>query len=183
MASLKKIGRRFEVPFTIVEGGSGVVHGVMSEADQKQIPVYAFVNPRRVLRTPFKSAVRTGMVLRTPAGAHFIVGTNGPSDQPEGTIWQSWRLFEATEQVVWQRRKKQTDITTLLERDDGLEPLGTIWAALEPLDREVGDFKMSASFEQSRIITGRPIVVDDLVNGRKVTRAERALGVIIGVLT
>jgi hypothetical protein len=31
---------------------------------------------------------------------------------------------------------------------------------------------MSASFEQSRVITGRPILHDDLIDGRKVTRAE-----------
>lgn len=183
MASLKKVGARFNVPFTIVEGGSGIIHGLMSEADQKQIPVYAFVNPRRVLRTPLQTALRAGMVLRTPAGAHFIVGTNGPSDQPEGTIWQSWRLFEATEKVRWQRREKTLDLVTNLPRDAGLQELGEIWAAVEPLDREIGDFRMSANFEQSRIITGRPIKHDDLINERKVTRAERSLGVIIGVLT
>jgi hypothetical protein len=183
MASLKKVGRRFDVPLTVVEGGSGIIRGNISEADQKQIPVYAFVNPRHVLRTPMQTAVRLGMVLRTPGGSHFIVGSNGPSEQTEGTIWQSWRLFEATEQATWQRRKKVIDVVTELERDDGLEELGTFWAAIEPLDREVGDFRMSASFEQSRIITGRPIKSDDLINGRKVTRAEAALGVVIGVLT
>jgi hypothetical protein len=183
MASLSKVGRRNEIAFTVVEGGRGVVHGEMSEADQKQIPVYAFVNPRHVLRTRGPTALREGMVLRTPSGAHMIVGQNGPSEQAQGTLWQSWRLFEATQQVHWQRRKKITDIVTGLPRDDGLEDMGMIWAALEPLDREVGDFRMSASFEQARIITGRPLKHDDLVDDRKVTRAERSLGVIIGVLT
>jgi hypothetical protein len=183
MASLTKLGRRFEVPLTVIEGGSGVIHGVISEADQKQIPVYAFVNPRHVLRTTAKSAVRAGMVIRTPGGSVFIVGDNGPSEQPEGTIWMSWRLFEATQQVKWQRRKKVTDVVTHLEKDEGLDELGTFWAAIEPLDREVGDFRMSASFEQSRIITGKVIQHDDLIDGRKVTRAELALGVTIGVLT
>lgn len=183
MASLTKVGRRFEVPFTIVEGGKGVVHGVMSEADQKQIPVYAFVNPRHVLRTTVKTALREGMVLRSPIGAHFIVGQNGPSEQPEGPIWQSWRLFEATGQYKWERRKKTIDLATRLEKDAGLEDMGLIWAAVEPLDREVGDFRMSASFEQARVITGRPIKHDDLFDGRKVTRAEKTLGVLIGTLT
>lgn len=183
MASLSKVGRRFEVPFTIVEGGSGVVRGVVSEADQKQIPVYAFVNPRHVLRTPLKTALRSGMVLRSPAGTHYIVGNNGPSEQPEGTIWQSWRLFEATAQVQWKRRVKVIDTITQLERDDGYTDPVTIWAAIEPIDREVSDFRMSASFEQSRVITGKQILHDDLINDRKVTRAESALGVTIGVLT
>jgi hypothetical protein len=183
MASLSKVGRRFEVPFTIIEGGSGVIRGVMSEADQKQIPVYAFVNPRHVLRTPLKTALRTGMVVRSQSGAVFIVGENGPSEQPEGTIWMSWRLFDATQQVHWTRRRKTIDPVTRLERDQGFDDLGLIWAAIEPLDREVSDFRMSASFEQARIITGQPIKHDDLIDERKVTRSERALGVTIGVLT
>lgn len=183
MASLTKVGRRFEVPFTIVEGGKGVIRGVMSEADQKQIPVYAFVNPRHVLRTPVQTALRASMVLRSPAGTHFIVGNNGPSEQPEGTLWMSWRLFEATGLYKWERRKKTTDLVTRLERDDGLQDMGLVWAAVEPLDREIGDFRMSASFEQARVITGRPVKHDDLFDGRKVTRAETTLGVTIGTLT
>jgi hypothetical protein len=183
MASLKKVGRRFEVPLTVIEGGSGTIFGVVSETDQKQIPVYAFVNSRHVLRTKVNSPVKLGMVVQTASGTKFIVGENGPSEQAEGTLWMSWRLFEATQQVTWQRRKKVIDVVTELERDDGLEDLGSFWAAVEPLDREVSDFRMSASFEQSRIITGRPIKHDDLVDGRKVTRADPALGIIIGVLT
>lgn len=183
MASLTKVGRRFEVPFTIVEGGSGVIHGVMSEADQKQIPVYAFVNPRHVLRTTIKTALRAGMVLRSPAGAYLIVGNNGPSEQPEGPLWQSWRLFDATGRYTWQRRKKVTDPVTHLERDDGYEDMGMMWAALEPLDRELSDFRMSGSFEQARLIAGKQFRHDDLIDGRKVTRADLTLGVTIGVLT
>lgn len=183
MASLTKVGRRFELPFTVIEGGSGIIRGVMSEADQKQIPVYAFVNPRHVLRTTAKTALRSGMVLRSPIGAYFIVGDNGPSEQAEGPLWQSWRLFEATKLVKWERRKKIIDPVVKVERDDGYEDMGMIWAAVEPLDREVSDFRAATSFEQARIITGRPLKNDDVVDGRKVTRAELTLGVIIGVLT
>ncbi|WP_037500751.1 hypothetical protein [Sphingomonas jaspsi] len=183
MASLARVGRRNEIPLSIVEGGSGMIHGVVSEADQKQIPVYAFVNPRHVLRTKPSCPLKTGMVIKTPHGDHFIVGTNGPSEQREGTLWQSWRLFEATQLVHWQRRTQVEDKVTGLKRDGVLQDMGMIWAAVEPLDREVGDFRMSASFEQSRVITGRPIKHDDLIDNRKVSRAEPSLGVIIGVVT
>lgn len=183
MASLSKVGRRYEIPLTIVEGGGGVIRGEVSEADQKQIPVYAFVNPRHVLRTRGRTGLREGMVLKTPAGAHYIVGQNGPSEQPQGQLWQSWRLFEATQQVSWKTRRKTIDAVTNLERDDGYTDPIMIWAAVEALDREVSDFRMSASFEQSRIITGQTIQHDDLIDDRKVTRAERSLGVTIGVLT
>jgi hypothetical protein len=183
MPSLTKVGRRFEVPFTVIEGGSGIIRGVMSETDQKQIPVNAFVNSRHVLRTPLVTALRAGMVIRSAGGMIFIVGTNGTSEQPEGTLWQSWRLFQATQQVAWKHRKKVIDPVTLLERDDGYTDPVNIWVALEPLDREFADYKMSASFEQSRVITGQPIAHDDLIDDRKVTRADSAMGVIIGVVT
>lgn len=183
MASLKRIGQRYEVPFTIVEGGSGVIKGIIAEADQGQIPSFQFIPARQILRTNPVTALKWSMVIRSPSGVHYIVGENGPSEQPEGTLWQSWRLFETTGQYRWKRRKKIIDPVTELERDDGLEDMGLIWCAIEPLDREVGDFRMSASFEQARVITGKPIKHDDLIDERKITRADAILGVRIGTLT
>jgi hypothetical protein len=183
MASLTRIGRRFEIPFTIVEGGTGMIRGHISEADQGQIPSFQFIPARQMLRTAMRTALKLGMVVRSPAGVHYVVGENGPSEQVEGPLWQSWRLFECTGRYQWKRRTKTIDPVTELERDGGYEDMGMIWAALEPLDREVSDFRMSASFEQARIITGRPIASDDLVDNRKVVRADVTLGVRVGVLT
>jgi len=184
MASLKKIGRRYEVPLTVVEGGSGIVSGILSETDQKQIPVYAFVFSRHVLRTPAITPCKVGMVLRSPAGVMYVVGDNGPSEQRQGTLWQSFRLFVATDKVEWSRRTKMVDAVALVERDVGgpLPKIGDIWVTIEPLDREAPDYKAHASFEQSRFITGQPVKADDTLNGRKVIRSERMLGLYIGVL-
>lgn len=183
MVSLSRLGRRYEIPFVIVEGGSGVIRGHIAEADQGQIPSFQFIPARQILRTPVRTALKFSTVLRSPAGVHYIVGENGPSEQVEGTLWMSWRLFETTGRYSWMRRKKVIDPSTELERDDGYEDMGMIWCAIEPLDREVGDFRMSASFEQARVITGQPIKHDDLVNDRKVSRADEILGVHIGTLT
>lgn len=183
MVSLTSVGRRYEIPFTIVEGGTGIIKGVIAEADQGQIPSFQFIPARQILRTPAQTALKFAMVLRSPAGMHYIVGENGPSEQTEGTLWQSWRLFEVTGRYNWKRRTKVIDPVTELERDDGFEDMGMIWCAIEPLDREVGDFRMSASFEQARVITGKPIKHDDLVDDRKVSRADAILGVFIGTLT
>lgn len=183
MVSLKSVGLRNEIPFTVIAGGSGVIRGEITEADQKQIPVYAFVNPRHVLRTHGPSALQLGMVIRSPEGVIYIVGENGPSEQPQGTLWQSWRLFEATGQRMWTRRGKVIDPVTQMEREGAEIEMGMIWVALEPLEREQNDFRMSASFEQSRLITGADVTHDDLVGGRKVTRAEKVLGVTIGVVS
>ena len=62
MVSLASVARRFEVPFTVIEGGRGQVTGILSETDQNSQPSYVFVQPRHVLRTPFPTALKAGMV-------------------------------------------------------------------------------------------------------------------------
>lgn len=183
MVSLASVGERFEIPFSVVEGGQGLVTGVLSETNQNEQPSYIFVQPRHVLRTTLPSAVRNGMVLRSPEGSTFIVGANGPSETYRGALWQSFRLFEPTGRVFWHRRKKRIDPITKLERDDGLELMGTIWVAIEPIEREAYDVTLRSSFEQTRFITGAEIKADDLVDNRTVTKVDKQLGLSIGVLT
>lgn len=184
MASLKNVGNRFSTFFHVIDGGTGVVRGELSETEQNSQPSYVFVAPRHVFRTKHPSVVKPGMVLRSPAGEVFIVGDNGPSETRFGTIWESFRLFEATGQYLWTRRNKVIDPITKQERDTGVPlPLGLIWAALEPMDRLQIDREIHISFDQARIITGSPIRLDDLVDNRPVTKLDKQLGVSIGVLT
>lgn len=184
MVSLKTVGARFEIPFRVIEGGSGVVMGVLSETDQNSQPSYIFVQPRHVLRASFPTAIRSGMVLRSQAGSIFIVGDNGPSENARGTLWQSFRLFEPTGLVEWRRRRKIMDPIVKVEREGG-EPelLGRIWVAIEPVDREAYDVTLRTSFEQTRFITGAPILSDDLIDNRAVTKVDKQLGLSIGMLT
>lgn len=184
MVSLKTVGNRFSTKFIILEGGSGVVHGEMSETEQNSQPSYVFIAPRHVLRTKFPTLVNPGMAIQSPAGTVFIVGDNGPSETSKGTIWQSFRLFEATGQYLWTRRGKTLDpITKQLQDTHVPEQLGLIWAALEPLERMQADREIHYQFGQSRIITGAPLKDDDLVDNRPVTKVDKQLGLSIGVLT
>lgn len=183
MVSLASVGERFEIPFTVIEGGQGVVSAVLSETNQNEQPSYIFVQPRHVLRATFPTAIRSGMVLRSPAGAVFIVGDNGPSETYRGALWQSFRLFEPTGRYTWQRRKKKIDPITKLSRDDGMQDMGFIWVAIEPIEREAFDVTLRTSFEQTRFITGASIAADDVVDNRTVTKVDKQLGLSIGVLT
>lgn len=183
MPNLATLNDRFMVKLTVIEGGRGAVHGLLTETDQTQIPAYTFVNPRRILRTPFVTALRTGMVLRSPSGEVYIVGENGASDSPQGTIWQSWRLFEASGQFTWKRRTMLVDPVTHLDREGAEEDKGLIWVAIEPLDREAPDRRLRLSFEQDRFICGADIKSDDIINGKKVVRIDRVLGIKLGILT
>ena len=184
MVSLASVTSRFEIPFTVIEGGRGVVRGVLTETDQNSQPSYIFVQPRHVLRTRYPTALRPGMVLQTKAGSIFIVGANGPSENTRGTLWQSFRLFEPTAQVEWRRRQKVMDPIAKVLREGG-EPelLGRIWVAIEPMDREAYDVTLRTSFEQTRFITGAAVQSDDLVDNRTVTKVDKQLGLSIGVLT
>jgi hypothetical protein len=182
MVSLSSVGSRFTIDVEVIEGGSGVIRGVVSETEQNQIPAYIFVQQRHVLRTEAPTALKFGMVIRTPSGAVYIVGDNGPSETQNGVVWLSFRLFEASGQVTWQRRLKVLDPVALVERDDRLQELGTVWVALEPLDREVFDRKIRASIEQSRFISGSAVLADDILDGRQVIRSDVQLGIRVGVI-
>lgn len=183
MVSLASVSRRFELPFTVIEGGSGVVTGILSETDQNSQPSYVFVQPRHVLRTPALTAIKPGMVIKSPSGAPFIVGANGPSEQREGTLWQSFRLFEPTGRYRWSQRTRVKDLITKQDREGPIVDKGLIWAAMEPLDREQSDREMRVDFEQSRFITGAPIQPSDLIDNRVISKVDKQLGLAIGVVT
>lgn len=180
---LAKTHLRFETPMTVIEGGSGIVRGLLTETDQTQIPAYTFVNPRRILRTKAKTAIKLGMVVRSPSGEVYIVGENGASDGPDGTIWQSWRLFEASGQYSWKRRTMVIDPISKQEREGQPVDMGLIWVAVEPLDREAPDRKMRTSHEQDRFLCGAKVKADDMVNGKRVIRSDTVLGLRLGTLT
>lgn len=182
MVSLVSVQSRFEVPFTVIENGTGIVKGVVGEAEQNSQPSYVFSPPRLVLRTKVDSLVRPGLVLLSPAGHRYIVGYNGPSENIRGALWNSFRLFNATNYVLWQRRSKIIDPVTRLEQDSGLAVVGYAWVAIEPIDRETLDRKVHGSFESSRYIAAARIMADDVLDGRTVTRAEDQLGLRIGTM-
>jgi len=183
MVSLATVGERFDIAFRVIEGGSGIITGVLSETDQNAQPAYVFVNPRHVLRTVYPTALKIGMVIESLQGSKFIVGDNGPSENWRGTLFQSFRLFEPTGRYSWKRRTRIVDPITKAERDGPLETLGTIWAAIEALEREVNDSRLRQSFEQNRFITGAPVQSDDLIDNRPITKVDKQLGLQIGVLT
>lgn len=172
------------MPFEVIEGGIGYVRGLLTETEQQSQPSYVFVQPRHVFRAPFPTALKAGMVIRSPSGDVYVVGDNGPSEQKEGTLWMSFRLFEASGQYVWSRRVKTTDPITKLDRDiSEPEPIGTVWAVLEPLDREQMDREIRQNFEQRRVLTGAMILSGDLIDNRPVTKVDTQLGLRIGILT
>ena len=184
MVSLSSVTRRFQVPFTVIEGGSGTIYGVVSEAEQNSQPAYLFSVPRLVLRTVANGLMKPGMVIESPEGHKYIAGFNGPSEHISGTLWDSFRMFTATDQVDWYRRGKVLDNVTQLEHDSGAEKVQDtpIWVAIEQISREQLDRKIHGSFETATFISAAPVLADDILGDRKVTRSDLQLGLKIGTL-
>lgn len=183
MVSLKLAAARFEIPFVLVENGAGIFHGVLNEASQDTNRANIFTEPRRTLRVRSNLLVQPGMVVRAPSGEIFIVADNGASDVPEGTLWNSFKLFRATQRVHWVSRGKRTNPVTLLPEDGPPVDRGMIWATIEPVPREAIERRMHVSLEQAQFIAGAPIQRDDTLDGRPVMRSDNILGVRIGNLT
>lgn len=175
MPSLPKADNRFMHRLEIVEGGSGFFMGLIDEPPQSSIPVFQFVNARRVLRVNLGCPVKVGMVIRTKGGPLFMVGNLGDSED----IFNSYRLVEVTGTYDWQTRHKEIDPITLLEHDDSLIAAGTIYGSYEPAATEMFDRAIRSSFETARLVTNRDVKVDDIINDKRVSRADKQLGLTV----
>jgi len=175
MPSLQKADDRFMRRYEIIENGSGFFRGVIDEPKQGQVPVYQFVTDRRLLRVNPGVPVEAGMVIRTGNGSVFIVGRHGDAEE----IYDSFRLVEPTGRYEWGRRSKTVDAITGLEGDSGVVSQGLIWGSYEPAATEMFDRQIRMGFETGRFVTNKPVALDDIVDGKRVTRADRQLGLYV----
>lgn len=178
MVSLRKVNDRFVDRIEVIEKGSGFFQGIVDEPSQGSLPSYQFTNGRRILRTNPGVPVKPGMVIRTAGGAIFIVGQLGDDD----TVFQSYRLFEVTGRYNWQTRGKIIDPVTKLPQDTGLVSKGVIWGTYEPASQQVFDRQLHLNMETGNFITNADLQRDDLVDGKRVTRIDRVLGIKLAVL-
>lgn len=173
MPSLQKADDRFMHRIEIIENGSGFFKGLIDEPQQGSPPIFQFVNGRRVLRVNPAVPILPRMVIRTQGGGVFIVAELGDN---EG-IFQSFRLIETTGRYAWKTRGKTIDPITQLEEDTGPQNQGMIWGSYEPAATEMFDRQMRTSFETARFVTNALVHVDDIVDNKRVARADRQLGV------
>jgi hypothetical protein len=178
MPSLQKVNDRFTTRIEVIENGSGFFQGIVDEPSQGSLPSYQFTNGRRVLRMNPGVPVKASMVIKTAGGAIFIVGNLGDDD----TVFQSFRLFETTGRYTWQTRGKRIDPVTKLPEDTGIQVKGSIWGTYEPGSQEIFDRQLHLDVETGNFITNADIQRDDLIDGKRVTRVDRVLGVKLAVL-
>src|SRR5881628_2299167 len=134
MLSLASVGEKFDIRFEIIENGSGTFSGIIDEVPMNQSASANFSLPRRLLRVTAQLAILAGMVVRSQAGAVYIVGEHGESESFESTVFKSFRLFGTHDKFSVKRSVKTIDLVTNLPVTDG-EPteVANIWGTYEPL--------------------------------------------------
>lgn len=182
MPSLSAVDTRFLSTFIIIEGGVGTFQAIINEPGQGEVPSFQFNLPRRLMRLGVGVPVEAGMVVRDQFGAVFMLGKHGASESRGKVLFKNFRLFEATDQFTWRGRGKEIDPTTRLERDAGEISKGMIWGVYEPETREAFDRQMRSNFETGRLITNRQVLLDDLIDDKKVTRVDEQLGLYIATV-
>lgn len=175
MSSLKQADERFMKRFEVIEGGSGFFRGIIDEPRQGSVPIYQFVNDRRLLRVNLDVPISPGMVIKTSSGGIFIIAALGTSEE----IFKSFRLIEPTGKYEWKTRQKTIDPVTNLEKDTSPISQGMVWGSYEPAATEMFDRQIRTSFETARFVTNKPIKVDDIVDGKRVARSDPQLGLYV----
>jgi hypothetical protein len=173
---LKNVAKRFEIPFRGIDPGSTVQFlAVLDEPATGVPPSISFTSPRRLMRVRTPSQAREGLGVQTPHGTRYLTARHGASELPDNELFESFQLYEITHTLLWERRVFEKHPVSHAEVDRGYLPMGTVFGAIEP-QREIYDRGFSASFEAARFITNAPVLKDDRVADRKVTRVDHMLG-------
>lgn len=184
MLTLDSADEKFKTRFEIIENGTGVFHAIIDEISQNQVPAYVFSLPRRLLRIDKNLPLSTRMILRTQGGTIFLIGRHGDSETFQGTVFRSFRLFEATQKYHWQRRVLKANRLTGLAESESLQDMqpAYIWGSYEPTP-EAFDRETHVANESARFITNHPIQRQDRVDGKDVIRVDEQLGLFIATLS
>lgn len=183
MLSLASIDDKFNIQFEIIENGTGTFSGIIDEIVQNQAPSFLFVPPRRLLRVPAELPVLTGMVIRSQAGAIYMVAEHGESESFEGTVFKSFRLFPTHEKFSVKRVIRTVDVVTNLPTPSGPpEEIANVWGAYEPQPEQF-DRETRVASETARFITNYPVEMGDTVADKHVFRVDKQLGLYIATLS
>lgn len=171
MQLLKRTGDRFEEWFT-TEAGLRFRGRLLPVADSAAL-TSTYADPRQALHVRVDEPLQSGTVITDPAGRKLLLANN---DTRAG-LRKVFRLFLMTEQVVWKRAVTTTEPITGLAKATSLTSLGTIWVTREVYGREEADRGLHVGFDRMRILTGAAVVLNDELDGSRVTRVIKSYGV------
>lgn len=173
--------QKFDIPFTVVDKGSGVFMAALEDVNLSQGSTLEWVAPRRILKVDPSLALKGGMVIRSGLGMNYMVADYAAVETSMGVPFRAFKLYESTSMGRLQRRSTIIDQRTLLEREGILGAEVLIYASFEPL-QEAFDRELRIPNEKSRLITNYEILEGDVINGDKVIEAHKFLGLYGAVL-
>lgn len=182
MLSLASVDDKFHIKFEIVENGQGTFSGIIDEIVQNQAPSFVFIAPRRLLRVPAALPLNTAMVVKSQAGTHYMLGEHGFAESFQGTVFNSFRLFPTSSKFGLQRRVKTVELVTGLDEDEQLVTVDNIWGSYEPLQEQF-DRETRVAAETARFISNKELKRGDVIDGKRVFRVDRELGLYIATLS
>lgn len=154
--------------------------GVIFPVNPTALPTSVFVLPRLGLRTRAREPVAARDLFRDPARRVMLVGDWELPLAGDDVISRCFVLFQMTRQVSWQRRAETLDPVTrqMVARGEMVEK-GPIWVSIESYTRGDNDAGLRVVTDRLRCITGAPIQLGDVIDGKTVKRLNPALGVYV----
>jgi hypothetical protein len=99
------------------------------------------------------------------------------ADHSRTPWYRTFWLFTAHKQALWQQPVTVTNPLTGLSDDTSWSAGEQIWVGWEVITRELLDRQMNSREEMYRVITGKPIQLNDQIAGHRVKRINEALGI------
>lgn len=174
MRNLAGAGAPFRSLMRKEDGGSFL--GTIMPASDAAGAAADYSAVRLVLRTSAAANVGLRDVISTLGGPKYFVAEHYTADGD----WISWRLFAAEKQMAWTRTGVAVDTLTGLQKA-GVTPtaLGSIWVASDIERRMFADRGLKIPVERLLLMTNKPVLEGDFLDGKQVVRANFELGMYI----
>lgn len=176
MRSFAGVGDRFLRDLYTLEGT--LFRGTLMPASDREGSALNYSAPRTILRTRAEAEVAPGTIFHShAAGPLYLIGEHFAAE-PD---YRSWRLFLLEAEYTWTRPKQGKDDLLGLPKASAGQPqaMGTLWAAIEHDRRMFTDPGLRLKTERVTLITNQPVEVGDLVNGERISRVTRDLGLYV----
>lgn len=155
--------------------------GVIFPVNPTALPTSVFVLPRLGLRTRPQEPVAARDLFRDAGGRVMLVGNWELPLSGDAVLSRCYVLFQMTGKVSWQRRggDRRDPVTGLLTSKGEFAERGPIWVSIESYTHGNEDPGLRVPTDRLRCITGAPIQIGDVINGKTVKRLNPTLGVSI----
>lgn len=175
MRSFAGVGERFLRDMYTTDGT--LVRGTFMPASDREGSALNYSAPRSILRTRAETEIQPGtVVISRSGGPLYIIGEHFAAE-PD---YRSWRVFLVEAEYSWSRPTHSKDALLGLEKTKkAMDDLGTVYVSIEYDRRMFTDPGLRLKTERITLITNKAVQVGDLINGERISRVTRDLGLYI----